>query len=63
MSGARKRVGYSVGAGGARTLRFKLTKRSFKKLRKRRSLRVTVLASNRDAGGSVETRRAFTVRR
>jgi CubicO group peptidase (beta-lactamase class C family) len=63
MSGARKRVGYSVGAGSRRTLRFMLTRRALKRLRRNGTRRFTVVALNRGAADSTATRRAFTVRR
>jgi CubicO group peptidase (beta-lactamase class C family) len=63
MEGARRRLPYSVAAGRARTLRFRLTKRRLRQLRRERSLRVGVVALNRAEGGSTVTRRSFVVRR
>jgi CubicO group peptidase (beta-lactamase class C family) len=63
MKGARKRAPYSVPAGKSRTLRFRLTKRRLRKLRRARTIYVKAVAKNRAQGGSTVTRRAFTVRR
>ena len=63
LDGARKRLAYDVGAGQARTLRFKLSARRLRQLRRRGSLALGVVAVNRAEGGSTLTRRALTVRR
>jgi len=63
LDGARKRLTYNVAAGADRTLRFKLSARRLKQLRKSRSMELGVVALNRAEGGSTITRRAFTVRR
>ena len=63
LDGARKRLSYNVAPGAARTLRFKLSARRLKQLRKAGSLQLGAVALNRAEGGSTVTRRAFTVRR
>jgi hypothetical protein len=63
LDGARKRLSYNVAPGSARTLRFKLSARRLKQLRKAGSLQLGAVALNRAEGGSTVTRRAFTVRR
>jgi CubicO group peptidase (beta-lactamase class C family) len=63
LDGARQRIAYAVAPGQARTLRFKLSPRSRKRLRKARTLELGAVAMNRAEGGSTVTRRAFTVHR
>jgi CubicO group peptidase (beta-lactamase class C family) len=63
LDGARERLSYNVPAGGARTLRFKLSARRTKQLRRAGSLELGAVALNRAEGGSTVTRRAFTVHR
>jgi hypothetical protein len=63
LDGARRRIAYAVAPGQARTLRFKLSARRLKQLRKARTLDLGAVALNRAEGGSTVTRRAFTVQR
>ena len=63
LDGARRRIAYTVPAGGARTLRFKISARRLAQLRKARKLDLTAVAVNRAEGGSTITRRTFGVRR
>ena len=54
---------YSIAAGSSRTLRFKLSARRLRQLRRQGTLELGAVALNRAEGGSTITRRAFTVRR
>ena len=63
LEGARKRFSYSVAAGRSRTLRFKLSAKRLRQIRRGRTLALDAVALNRAAGGSTVTRRAFRVRR
>jgi len=56
-------VGYRVVPGHSRVLRFRLTARRMRTLRRRESLTLAVVATNADAAGGTPTRDAFTVRR
>ena len=63
LDGARKRIAYSIPAGSSRTLRFKLSARRVRQLRRQGTLELGAVALNSADGGSTITRRTFTVRR
>jgi hypothetical protein len=62
LAGAKAQT-YDVAAGSARTVRFKLSKKSMRKLRKRGPLALTATAVNSAAGGPTTSQAAFHVRR
>jgi CubicO group peptidase (beta-lactamase class C family) len=62
LDGARERIGYSIPAGSARTLRLRLGTRALARLRSAGSLELGAVALNRADGGSTIARRTVTVR-
>jgi CubicO group peptidase (beta-lactamase class C family) len=63
MSGGRRRRLFSVGAGGRRLLRIRLTRRRLRVLRRRGALTLRVAARNLDAAEGALTRIQLRVRR
>jgi CubicO group peptidase (beta-lactamase class C family) len=63
LQGARKRVRYAVPAGRAKPLRFRLTKRRLRALRRAGGLLLSASAVNADAAGGTPTRATVRVRR
>jgi hypothetical protein len=56
-------VAYDVNPGWTKQLRFRLSKRSLRRLKRRGSERFELVAVNRDAAGGTESRISFTVKR
>jgi CubicO group peptidase (beta-lactamase class C family) len=63
LTGARRTLRYSVGAGKSKTLRFRLTKKRLKALRRARTRSYVFSAVNRDSAGGTKAATSVTVRR
>ncbi|HEX6740131.1 MAG TPA: serine hydrolase, partial [Vicinamibacteria bacterium] len=63
LSGGGKRTRYSVKAGRSKLVRFKLTRRRMRLIRRRGSSRLMISARDADSGGGTLTRMFATVRR
>ena len=63
LQGARRQIRYSVGPGKSRALRFRLTKKRLRALRRAKIKDYRLVAVNGDRGGGTEARGAVTVRR
>jgi hypothetical protein len=63
LQGAPRQIRYSVAAGKSKALRFRLTRKRLKALRRSKAKDYRLLAVNSDRGGGTKARGVVSVRR